>query len=550
VALLLATSASGGETKVPHFPGLGDHTFKVTTTSAEAQAYFDQGLAFLHAFNHDEAIRSFEAATKLDPECAMAWWGIALANGPHINNPMMPPARSQAAWEAWTQANKLAGGATDVERSLIAALGKRYAEQPPEDRRPLDVAYAEAMRQVWQAQPRNADIGALFAEALMDLRPWDLWTKEGEPQPDTEEVVATLEEVMRLNPRHPLALHLYIHAVEASPQPERAEQAANQLRLLTPGLGHLTHMPSHIDVRLGHWDLGVTSNMRAIEADRTYRHLSQGQDFYHIYMAHNHHMLAFAATMRGQSELALSAIREMAEGIPSEWVAANPLFADGFLAMPVELLIRFGRWDEVLAAPLPPENLPLSRALYHCSRGIAYAALGEVALARKEQAEFLKAQQKIPAESIIGNNVGTDIGAIAEHLLAGEILYREGNVEAGLAELREAVALEDQLRYDEPPSWIHPVRHALGATLLKEGRAEEAEKVYRADLLRFPENGWALYGLAQSLREQGKLAEAADVELRFRAAWIEADVEITSSCFCQPGIARAKVSAGSDDNKP
>jgi len=355
--------------------------------------------------------------------------------------------------------------------------------------------------------------------------------------------VATLEQVLALAPSHPLALHLFIHAVEASPDPARAADVAHRLRMVSPGLGHLTHMPSHIDVRLGNWDLAVTSNRRAIEADRNYRQLSGKHGFYHVYMAHNHHMLAFAATMRGQSQLALTAIQEMVDGIPADWIAENPLVADGFLAMPVELMIRFGRWDQVLAAPEPAENLPLSRALYHASRGVARAARGETKEARAEQKAFFAAQQKIPAESRTGNNLGSHVASIAEHLLAGEILYREGKVDEGLAELRKAIELEDSLHYDEPPSWIHPVRHALGATLLKEGRTSEAEAVYRADLKRFPENGWALFGLAQSLREQGKFDEAAEIDVRFRAAWIDADVEITSSCFCQPGIAQPKSTA-------
>ncbi|MBX3413353.1 MAG: tetratricopeptide repeat protein [Pirellulales bacterium] len=541
--MLTAGSASAGEKGQPHFPGLGPHTRPITTTSAEAQDYFDEGLAFLHAFNHDEAIRSFEAALEHDPRCAMAWWGVALANGPHINNPAMPPERSAAAWKAWQEANRYSPQGTPVERALIAALGKRYAATPPEDRRPLDEAYAAALREVWRQFPQDPDVGAFCAEAIMDLRPWDQWTPEGEAQPGTDETVALLERVLELSPHHPLALHLYIHAVEASPSPERAADVANRLRTVAPGLGHLVHMPSHIDVRLGNWDLAVTSNQRAIEADRHYRRLAGKQGFYHVYMAHNHHMLAFAATMRGQSKLALSAIQEMADGIPPEWVAESPLIADGFLAMPVELMIRFGRWDEVLAAPEPAENLPLSRALYHASRGVARAARGETELARAEQQAFLAAQQKIPAESTIGNNLGTHVASIAQHLLAGEILYREGNVEEGLAELREAIELEDQLRYDEPPSWIHPVRHALGATLLKEGRAAEAEAVYRADLKRYPDNGWALFGLAQSLSEQGQHEEAAEIDVRFRATWIDADVEITSSCFCQPSLARPKPAA-------
>ena len=374
--------------KPPLFEGLGSHGRQVTTSSVEAQRYFNQGLCFLYAFNHDEAIRSFQAAAELDPTCAMAWWGISVANGPHINNPVVTPERAKAAWTALTKAREAAPKASKAEQALIAALAKRYADPRPEDRKPLDEAYAAAMRDVWKANPEDADFGALFAESMMDLRPWDFWTKEGQPQPGTEELVTTLETVLAKSPNHPLALHLYIHAVEASPHPEKAAPPADRLRDLQPGLGHLVHMPSHIDVRLGHWAKAIESNAKAIESDRKYREQSPRQGFYHVYMAHNHHMLAYGAIMRGQSKLAIDSINNMAKGIPSEWVKENAAVADGFTAMPLEVLVRFGKWDEVLAAPEPPEFLPIARALRHCSRGIAYAAKGDVASARRRRASF------------------------------------------------------------------------------------------------------------------------------------------------------------------
>jgi tetratricopeptide (TPR) repeat protein len=411
----------------------------------------------------------------------------------------------------------------------------RYADPQPDDRKPLDEAYAAAMRKVWKANPTDADIGALFAESLMDLRPWDLWLPSGEPQPGTEEVVTTLEAVLTQNPNHPLALHLYIHAVEASPHPERAVAPADRLRNLQPGLGHMVHMPSHIDVRLGRWAQAIEANTKAIEADRAYRERSPQQDFYRIYMAHNQHMRAYAAMMSGQSKLAISSINAMAQGIPTEWIKENALIADGFAAMPLEVLVRFGSWDEVLAAPEPPEYLPISRSLRNCARGIAYAAQGDAAKAREEQAAFLAARKHVKEEAVVGNNKGFAVLDVAEHLLAGEILVREGAIDKGLAELRDAVKCEDLLRYSEPPDWIHPIRHALGANLLAVGRPADAEKVYRESLARLPNDGWALFGLAKSLREQGKHAEAEPLSARFAEAWREADVKITSSCFCQPG---------------
>jgi tetratricopeptide (TPR) repeat protein len=542
-ALLTATFLVGGAwplaaepspAKVPFFEGLGSCGRKVTTASPEAQRYFDQGLCFLFAFNHDEAIRSFHAAAEVDPACAMAWWGIAVANGPHINNPAVPPDRAKAAWEALMKAQAAAGKANKSEQLLIAALAKRYANPQPEDRKPLDEAYAAAMRDVWKANPDDADIGALFAEAMMDLRPWDFWTKEGQPQPGTEELVASIESALAKSPNHPLALHLYVHAVEASPHPERAVAAADRLRDLQPGLGHLVHMPSHIDVRLGHWAKAIESNVKAIESDRQYREQSPRQGFYHVYMAHNHHMLAYAAIMRGQSKLAIDSINNMAKGIPPEWVKENAAVADGFTAMPLEVLVRFGKWDEVLAAPEPPEFLPIARAMRHCSRGIAFAAKGDIKQAKAEQAAFLFAKSKVPVEARFGNNTAADLLAVAEHLLAGEIRYREGQVEVALAELRAGVKREDALTYAEPPDWIHPVRHVLGATLLAEGRAAEAEQVYREDLQKLPDNGWSMFGLARSLELQRKRDDAAKFDARFKELWRDADIQITSSCLCLP----------------
>lgn len=528
-------AAEGPATAVPRFEGLGSFRRTVTTSSPAAQQYFDQGLCFLFAFNHDEAIRSFREAARLDPACAMAWWGIAIANGPHINKPILPKDRAELAWEALSRAREVSPQASTVEQALIAALSQRYASPPPEDRIALDQAYAAAMREVWKNHPEDSDVGALFAESLMDLRPWDLWQADGQPQPETPEITATLQRVLELMPQHPLALHLYIHAVEASPEPWQADDEADRLRELQPGLGHMVHMPSHIDVRRGRWEQALLANQKAIEADRLYRERSEKQDFYRVYMAHNHHMMAYAAIMRGQSDVAIKAIRTMVKEMPAEWIKDNAPLADGFSAMPTEILMRFGRWDEVLTLPEPPDYLPIAAAIRLCARGVARAARREVPQARAEQLEFRQQKNLISADAAFGNNKASDLLAVADHLLEGEILIREGKLEEGLTELRRAVEREDQLKYDEPPDWIHPVRHALGAVLLREKRAAEAEKVYREDLQRLPNNGWALFGLARSLQLQGKNDDAKEIEAQFKNAWKDADIEITSSCFCQPG---------------
>jgi tetratricopeptide (TPR) repeat protein len=524
--------ADGPPKPEPHFQGLGNHTRRISTQSPEAQKFFDQGLAFLYGFNHDEAIRSFEAAAAIDPESAMPYWGISIANGPHINNPAVDEAHAKAAWKALTEARQRVAKATPVEQALIEALGKRYANPHPDDRKPLDEAYAGAMRKVWQAFPDDADVGALSAEALMDLRPWDQWTLAGQAQPGTEEVLRILDGVLAKSPQHPLALHLLIHAVEASPHPERADGAAARLRDLDPGIGHLVHMPSHIDVRRGRWQEAVVTNQMAIEADNRYRTISPNQGFYRLYMAHNFHMLGYAALMQGESRKATEAIRDLLAGIPKEFREHSAGMVDGFFAMPYELHMRFGRWDEMLAEPKPPEIFPITTALWRYARGVALAAKNQVESARAEQKEFLAAKKALPKEATFGKNSGVDLLGIAEKMLEGEILYREGKTDEAVAALREAVRREDHLRYIEPPDWIQPVRHALGATLMDAKRYADAEAVYREDLAHYPENGWSLYGLSQSLHKQGKHAKAQSVAGRFDKIWKHADLKLTSSCFC------------------
>jgi tetratricopeptide (TPR) repeat protein len=534
---LLLTVSAAAQPAIPLIENLGHHTRPVTTSSPEAQRYFDQGLRLVFGFNHGAAIRSFQEAVRLDPACAMAHWGIALASGPHINFPVVPPPAAELAWRELTLARQHAAQATPVERALIDALARRYANPQPEDRSALDRAYADAMREVWKKFPHDDDVGALFAEAMMDLRPWDQWTPAGQPQPGTDEIIATLDAVLRLNADHPFANHLYIHAVEASPSPERALPAADRLINLQPGLAHNVHMPSHIYIRVGRWQTAVDSNVKAVAADQAYRKVAgPATGFLPVYVAHNHHMLAYAAMMTGQGELALKHIRALVAGLPPEFMAEFALVAEAWLATPLEVLVRFGRWDEILAEPLHPPAEKFTHAFQHAARGIAFAAKGDLAAARREQALYLTAAQAVPADQIAaGNNTCRDVLAIVTHMLAGEILVREADqLDAGLAELRAAIALEDKLRYDEPPGWMIPVRHSLGAALMKHRRYAEAEQVYRDDLARLPGNGWSLFGLAESLDMQRKHPEANLVRAQFTKVWAKADTSISSSCLCLP----------------
>ncbi len=522
----------GSSTDAPLFDGMGSHHRTVTTRSPMTQRYFDQGLVWAYAFNHDEAIRSFGAAAKHDPDCAMAYWGIALCNGPHINFPMMPPERSKAAWDALQKARARAGQASVAERDLIEALSKRYANPAPVDRRGLDEAYAAAMEVVWKKYPSDADVGALYAEALMDLQPWDMWTKQGQPKGRTVEIVGVLEEVLRVSPNHPGANHLYIHAVEAGPTPEKGIASADRLRNMVPAAGHLMHMPTHIDVQVGSWAKASDQNVLAAAADRRYREISPRQGFYRVYMAHNDHFLTFSAMMEGRSATALRAARDMVSGVPEDYARSDSMLVDPYMMIVLDVHKRFGRWDDLLKEPKPPAYLPITTAYWHYARGVAFAAKGQLDAARREQAEFRAATEKIPPDAMMAINKAHQVLAIADKVLAAEIALREGHADQAIALLREGVKIEDQLMYMEPPEWIQPVRHTLGAVLLSEGRAAEAETVYREDLVIWPENGWSLFGLAASLEETGKTADAASVRKRFEKVWERSDVKINSTCAC------------------
>src|SRR5262245_3623143 len=540
-ALLLATLALGG-CATPHaagafplLPELEGQHLTVTTRSKTAQRYFDQGLTLYWGFDHEEARRSFRRATELDPGCAMAFWGLALSAGPHINLPMMDEERDRLANTEMGQALALAEKTTPFERALINALSTRYAWPPPADRRPLDENYAAAMREVWRRYPESAEAGALCAEALMDLRPWDLWTKAGEAQPGTPEILETLERVLALDPKHVGANHLAIHAWEMSPTPEKALANADRLRALVPGASHLVHMPAHIDVRLGRYDEAVRANQNAIEAAKARVERTGRGGFYAVYRAHNYHFLVYAAQFDGRYELALENARELVKELPEDLLASMPEFIEGFLPTPLHVLVRFGKWHEILAEPEPAPTYLGTRAFWHYARGLAFSALGRIDEATAEQTAFEAAYAAVPESWTIGNNPTRTVLDIGRAMLAGELEYRRGNHDAAFGLLRDAVAKDEALHYDEPWGWFQPPSHALGALLLEQGQLEQAEAVYRRDLELHPGNGWSLFGLEECQRRTGRASEAEATFRTFHERWKRADVAIRASCYCRTG---------------
>lgn len=519
-----------GAKPAPLYEGLGTLHRAITTKSPEAQRYFDQGLRLMFAFNLEEAQRSFEEAARRDPECASCWWGVALSLGPHINLPAQPD-RTQAAFKAVQKARTLAPKASEVEKALVEALSHRYTDPPPstsEAQRALDQGYADAMRQVAKRFPEDADVHTFFAESLMDLRPWDLWTADGKPQPGTEEILATLEGVLARHPDHPGANHFYIHSVEASPHPEKALAAAGRLKDAMPGAAHLVHMPSHIYQRVGRYEDAAEANRRAIKADSSYLAQNPGVGFYFMYVAHNYQFLWAAALMQGREAEALEAARSAVAQTPVEMFAQMPGL-DFTLEYPVWTLVRFGRWEEVLKEPAPPVGFPYAAGAWRAARGIALAALGRLDEAAAEQGFLERAAGDLPPKATQGFNPAHNLLGIASNLLAGRMAARRGKTDEAIRHLEEAVRLEDGLRYNEPSDWYYPVRPTLGAALLDAGRPAEAQAVFEADLQRNPENGWSLAGLAESLRRQKKEAEAAEAAQRLGKAWARADrpVEIS-----------------------
>jgi tetratricopeptide (TPR) repeat protein len=509
---------------VPLYTNLGSHHKRIATRVPATQEYFDQGLRLVYGFNHAEAIRSFTRAAELDSTCAMCYWGIALAYGPHVNAPM-DSASGVAAYAAVQKALALKSHATVHERAYIEAVAQRYAAVPPANRARLDTLYSQAMEKVARAYPDDLDAATLYAESLMDLRPWNYWRPDGTPYPGTTEIVRQLRRVISRDPNHPGACHYYIHAVEAV-DPKAAVPCAERLARLMPGEGHMVHMPAHIYIRVGRWNDAVVANQHAIHTDEVFIEGQHPMGVYPLaYYPHNIHFLAFASTMAGRSAQALEASGELTSKVNLD-AARQVGMLQEMLPYHALTLTTFGKWDDVLAEPLPPSDIRFPYGMAYYARGVAHAAKEQWA----EAQAALDTVTAIDAATPAGADSKTAI-SIAVHALSGEIATRRGDVDAGIDHFREALKIEDAGLYFEPPKWYYPIRQSLGAALLRAGRNAEAERVYREDLKRFPENGWSLFGLAQALRAQGKKAEAAAVDARFRRAWVDADVTLTASRF-------------------
>ena len=515
------TRAGNGEVRL--LTNLGTHEFPVTTFNGRASQFFNQGLRLYWAFNHPGAVESFREAERLDPRCGMCAWGVALALGPNVNAPMAATAVGPAL-EAVRRAQAASTWGTAQEQALIAALATRYAEQG--DRVSLDTAYARAMQRVAERYSDDAEVLSLYAEALMNLSPWNYWNGDGTARPDTPVLLERLRHAMDRNRNHPGACHLFIHAVEAR-DPASAVPCAEKLASLMPGAGHLVHMPGHIYVRVGRWADAVAANVHAVHADEAYLEggTGRGRGIYGGgYYPHNWHFLAFAASMSGSSATAISAARKTVEGLDHKLALETP-WLEAVTPIVYQTLVTFGRLDAILAEPFPAREQRLTTGFAYYARGIAFAAKRRFAEAEAALDSVTTIATTLPAGD---NQVAL---AIAEYALAGEIALRRGRASEAVRQFRAATALEDGLFYAEPPTWYYPMRQSLGKALLAADRPRDAEAVYRHDLSRFPNNGWSLYGLTLSLRRQGKVTEARKVAQLFEAAWSGADVKLVASRF-------------------
>jgi tetratricopeptide (TPR) repeat protein len=512
---------------VPLFDNLGSYHRAISTKSPAAQKYFDQGLRLTYGFNHDEAERAFREAARLDPACAICWWGVGLTLGPNINLPI-DPERNTRAVEAVTKAKAIAP-ANGVDRALIDALALRYSADPAADRAKLDEAYANAMRDVHKKFPADDDVSTLFAEAMMDLSPWKFWHADGTAAPGTEEIVATLEAVLKHNPDHPGANHYYIHATEASSNPGRATASAKRLETLVPGAGHLVHMPAHVYMRTGNYAGASEANTKAAAVDEKYIHDHNVQGVYPMmYYTHNLQFLAASAAMEGRSAVSLDAAKKTTDIAVS--MAKDMPMAEFVVPFHMYYAIRFHKWKDVLAMPQPDASLPTAVALWHFGRGVAYAGQKQVKMAQDEQKAFVEAAAKVPPDAMMNLNTSKDLLAVASAMLDATIADALGNTDDRGPAWRKAVEAEDKLAYDEPPAWFYPMRESLGGALMSDGRAEqvnEAVNVFRADLKLNPGNGRSLFGLAEALKMQHQPEEAVKALAQFKTAWAHADIPAT-----------------------
>lgn len=504
--------------------GLGNVHHPVSTKNPEAQKFFNQGMAYLYAFNHDEGVASFKRAAELDPDLAMAYWGMALGLGANYNDPANTERFAQA-YGHLSKAVSLAPKASAAEQAYINALSKRYSADASVDPKKLAADYTAAMSELVKAYPDDLDAATLYAESMMNLRPWQLWSLDGKPAPGTLEILAILEGVLRRNPKHTGANHYYIHAIEASPNPERGLAAANRLGALAPSAGHLVHMPSHIYLRTGDYDESVKSNQAAIIADRNYIQRSGATGLYPLmYYNHNIHMLAASFAGNGNYAGAIKTARELAANVGPNVKAAPPL--EMFMPYPLITLARFHKWDEVMNYPKPSTEMMITTAYWHMARGLAFAETGKPADAEKELAALRETAKKIPATANLFTTPVSVALKVADELLAGEIALARGDRKGAIEMLRAAAASEAKVNYAEPPDWDMPVREWLGRVLLMDGQFAEAEKAYREEVARGPRNGRALFGLAEALRKQGKTSSADLVQREFEMAWASADTKL------------------------
>jgi tetratricopeptide (TPR) repeat protein len=516
------------------YEGLGSYHRAVSTRSPKAQRYFDQGMRFLWGFNHDESTRSFARALELDPACALCAWGIALTVGPNYNVPMMAEPRAKIAFEATRRAQSLAGPATPVEQALIGTLAKRYPNAEPLDPQntgPILTAHAAAMREVARHYPNDLDVQTLYAESMMNIHAWKLWNPDGTPAEGTADIIETLESVLARDPMHMGAMHYYVHAVEASPHPEKGIAAAVRLRSLAPAAGHLLHMPAHIMQRVGRYEEAAEANRQGAAADVAYLEKTSPLDYYPaMYVSHNYQFLAFSAAAEGREAETLAAVRRSRTSVSDESLKEMP-GTDWYVAEIYTAPVRFGKWDALLAVPPPAPGLPGLTGGYLYATTVALAAKSRPAEARARLAQLDALMSGLAADVPAGQNTLRDVLAVARCIASARISSADGRREDALRDLREAVRLEDELGYDEPADWFFPVRHLLGAELVRNGSAAEAERVFREDLQRHPGNGWALYGVMQALKAQGRVEDASVAEAEFRLAWRHATIAISASAF-------------------
>ena len=519
----------------PLLSGLGTHDHKISTEIPGAQRYFNQGLVLSFAFNHAESIRSFKAAQKLDPSCAMCYWGEALSRGPNINvtsdgKVVMSDNDRLEAFKAIERAKELMSSSTLKEQDYIIALSSRYNGQVGTDRSVLDRKYAQSMEELSKKYPDDMDASSLFAESLMNTMPWNYWAEDGNPKPDTVKVINSLEDVLEKAPDHPLAIHLYIHAVEASSSPERAEAAADRLGDLVPGAGHLVHMPAHIYWRVGRYHDASEANIKAAQVDEEYIAQCNAQGFYPaLYYPHNIHFLWAASTMEGRSRLSIESALKVAKYVGPEQIKQFPV-VEFFHTVPLLSYVRFGKWKEILSYSAPEQDFKYSTGIYHYARGIAFSSLGKNEEALKELS-YIKPLIDTPEikNLVKSGQPSAKLLEIADNLLLGQIEFKNGNYEASIISLKKAVSLQDDLPYTEPPFWYYPTRQSLGRVLIEAGKFTEAEAVFRKDLEDYPRNGWSMFGLYKVLEIQGKTKEAKKYKDQFDVIWQLSDIKLESS---------------------